>query len=317
MAEERLEPVQLAGLVIAMNARGITADEIAGGVDALRARMSERVFTLANAIDTCGTGGDGKGSFNVSTAAAIVAAAAGATVAKHGNRAASSACGSADLLKELGVPMELDAESIERRLNDDRFAFLFAPRFHPALRFAAPVRRALGVRTIFNFLGPLLNPASVRRGVVGVGSATMLPVLANAAHRLGHARTFFVHGARGYDELTLFGENRVIEVTAEGCAERTVSAADVGLATADESALRGGDAPRNAAILRALLGGEKGAVRDTVLFNTAFALVAAGVASDPRDGVARGAEAIDSGTASTLLSRIATKATAGSQAGGR
>jgi anthranilate phosphoribosyltransferase len=254
-----------------------------------------------DAIDTAGTGGDGLGSFNVSTAAAIVAAAAGARVIKHGNRSQSSRCGSADLLECAGIPLDLSPEHSRRILDEVGITFLFAPAYHPALRHAAPVRRALGVRTVFNFLGPLANPGRVRRQLIGVPEEHRVVEIARVLADLGHERGYVVHGAGGADELSLAGANRVESV---GSAPReTFTASELGLIEAPCDALAGGDARTNLAILTRILGGERGALHDAVVLNAAAALVVAGRAESARDGVELSRGAIASGRALATIER--------------
>ena len=297
---EHTDPVLFGGLLTALAARGETPDEIAGAAEALRAAALPFEHPFEDAIDTCGTGGDGLGTFNISTASAIVAAAAGAHVVKHGNRSVSSACGSADLLEAAGVALELEPTAARVVLERVGITFLFAPRYHPAMRFAAPVRRSLGVRTLFNFLGPLCNPGAVRRQLLGVSDGSRVDAFVSVLEKLGCERGYVVHGAGGADELTLVGDNRCAPVGDAPAHEFTASA--LGLASASVEDLAGGDAAANLALLVRLLGGESGAVRDAVALNTAAALVVAGIATDATDGVARAVEALDSGAATAKLS---------------
>jgi len=294
-----VDAVKLSGLLGALALRGETPDEIAGAADALRAAMTPFEHDAPDAIDTCGTGGDGLGSFNVSTAAAVVACAAGARVIKHGNRSVSSRCGSADLLEAAGLPLELSPEAAGEVFRAEGITFLFAPRYHPAMRFAAPVRKALGVRTIFNLLGPLCNPGRVRRQLLGVGDREYLEAFAHVMGELGHDRGYVVHGAGGADELTLAGANHVAAVGTAPEAELDASA--LGLRAAAVSALAGGDARENLRILHAVLRGEAGAVLDAVLLNAAAALVVAGRTDDTHDALARAREAVASGAAKAKL----------------
>jgi len=285
----------LAELLRCLAARGETPAEIAGGADALREAMVVFEHSYPDAIDTCGTGGDGAGSFNLSTAAAVVAAAAGAHVVKHGNRSQSSRCGSADLLEAAGIPLALDPDRSRRVLERAGITFLFAPAHHPALRHAAPVRKALGIRTIFNFLGPLANPGRVRRQLVGVPEPKRVDEIAAALEELGHRSALVVHGAGGADELTLEGENRVRAVgQATGAG---FDARDLGLAAASLDRLRGGDATENLRLLRLVLDGEARPLLDAVILNATAALVVAGIAADARDGAERARDAIASGRA--------------------
>lgn len=293
---------QLAGLLLALRMRGETADELTGFARAMRERVVA-VIAPHGAIDTCGTGGDGSKTFNISTAAALVVAAAGVPVAKHGNRAMSSATGSADVLDELGIPIDHDADSAARALTTDGFAFLFAPSYHPAMRHAGTVRRELGVPTAFNLLGPITNPAGVRRQVIGVADPTAAAKVAQVLHALGSERALVVHG-NGVDELPLDGSGVVYDVSAAGVRRRRVDSAALGFAHADSSALRGGDAAHNAALIESVLRGEQGPRRDVVLLNAGAALLVAGRAHRLRDGVELAAETIDSGRATATLARL-------------
>jgi len=298
---EGFDAAQLAELLRALAARGETAAEIAGGADALRDSMIPFEHDFEDAIDTCGTGGDGSGSFNLSTAAAVVAAAAGARVVKHGNRSQSSRCGSADLLEAAGIPLDLPPDRSRRVLDAAGITFLFAPAHHPALRHAAPVRRSLGIRTIFNYLGPLANPGRVRRQLLGVPEERRVGEVALALAELGHVRALVVHGAGGADELTLAGENLVASVGI-ATAER-FDAAALGLPPAPLERLAGGDAAENLRLLRLVLAGEPGPLLDATILNAAAALVVAGVAADARDGALRAGEAISGGRAESTMSR--------------
>ena len=271
---EGSEPVQLGALLFALAVRGETAAEIAGAADALRASMIVFEHDHPGAIDTCGTGGDGSRSFNLSTAAAIVAAAAGARVIKHGNRSQSSRSGSADLLEAAGIPLDLSPARSRRVLDLVGITFLFAPAYHPSLRHAAPVRRSLGVRTLFNYLGPLANPGRVRRQLIGVPEARRVDEIAAALAELGHERALVVHGACGADELTLAGENHVRSVGSMPALR--FDARDHGLATVPTAELAGGDAHDNLAILRAVLAGEASVFADAVVLNAAAAIAVAG-----------------------------------------
>ncbi|MCK9542368.1 MAG: anthranilate phosphoribosyltransferase [Novosphingobium sp.] len=280
--------------------RGETASEIAGAARAMRERMIA-ISAPANAIDVCGTGGDGHHTLNVSTAVALVVAACGVPVAKHGNRAASSKAGAADTLEALGLDLDRAAETAEATLNDMGICFLFAARHHPAMRHIMPIRKALGRRTIFNLMGPLANPAQVSRQLVGIARPAYVPIYAEALARLGTAHSFVISGDEGLDELSLAGGNEVAEVTGDSVLMHRISAADAGLPAASIEAIRGGEAAHNAQALRRLLQGEHGPYRDSVLFNAAGALLVAGEAEDWREGVEEAAEAIDKGLANALL----------------
>ncbi len=295
-------PSQLAALLVALRMRGETVEELAGFAAAMRERVLH-VDAPDGTIDTCGTGGDGSRSFNISTAAALVAAAAGVPVAKHGNRAITSASGSADVLDALGVRTDLDPPAAAAALRVDRFAFLFAPGYSPAMRHAGPTRREIGVRTAFNLLGPVTNPAGARRQVVGVGDPAAAPRIAEVLRLLGAERALVVHGD-GLDELPLDGSGVVYDVTPDGVERREVVAAALGLAVAPNAALAGGSPEENAAIVAAVLDGEAGPRRDVVLLNAAAALVAAGRVAGLGEGIAAAATAIDDGAASALLARL-------------
>jgi anthranilate phosphoribosyltransferase len=296
-------PAQLAGLLLALRLRGEAVEELTGFAQAMRERVLP-VDAPAGAIDTCGTGGDGAATFNISTAAALVAAAAGVPVAKHGNRAVTSRAGSADVLEALGVPIEHSPAQASRDLAGHGFAFMLAPIYHPAMRHAGPVRRELGVPTCFNLLGPLTNPAGVRRQVVGVADPRAARRVAHALHALGAERALVVHGD-GIDELPLDGSGVAYDVSPAGVRRRRVEAARLGLEPAGRHELRGGTAQENAQIIRSVFDGERGPRRDAVLLNTGAALVVAGKARGLHDGVLQAARAIDEGAARALLARLA------------
>ncbi|MCG8423612.1 MAG: anthranilate phosphoribosyltransferase [Proteobacteria bacterium] len=304
--EGQATPAQIGGLLIGLRMKGETPDEIAGAARAMRSRATPfRCPDPDNAVDTCGTGGDGSGTVNVSTIAAIVAAAGGARVAKHGNRALSSRSGSADVLEVLGVKIDAPVPVTERCLQEVGVAFLFAPAFHSATRHAAGPRRELGTRTLFNLLGPLTNPAGVRNQIVGVFDASFCEPVARALGQLGARSAFVVHGEGGLDEITVRGKTLVAEWDEQAGAVRThhVSPGDFGLDEADPAGLAGGDAAQNAAIVRSVLAGAKGAVRNAVVMEAAVALRAAGVCSDFLAGAKAAAEAVDSGKATQTLDR--------------
>jgi anthranilate phosphoribosyltransferase len=295
-------PAQVAAAVTALRVRGETVDEIAAFATAMRdaARTLDHPY---DAIDTCGTGGDGQHTFNISTAAALVLAGAGLKVAKHGNRALSSKSGSSDVLAALGVNLAATPEQQRRALDHAGIAFLFAPHYHGAMRHVGPVRAEIGFRTIFNLLGPLSNPAGARRQVMGVYDPRLLEPLAEVLGRLGAKRAWTVHG-QGLDELTTTGPTEVAEWKDGAVRRFTVAPADAGLPTATIDDLRGGDAEENAAALRALLDGAPGAYRDVVLLNAAAALIVADRAADLREGAALAASVIDDGRASQALARL-------------
>ncbi len=298
---------QIASLLTLLAARGVTAEELTGFAEAMRAAAVPLPFSdaeRAQLVDTCGTGGDGCGTFNVSTAAALVAAAAGAKVAKHGNRALSSRCGSADVLDALGIPAALPPEQAAACLRATGFAFLFAPLFHPAMQRVQAVRRALGFRTVFNLLGPLSNPAHAPAQVLGVYRSELVPVMADAMARLGIRHGLVVHGDGGLDEFSLSGETEFAEVRNGQVTLHRFHPEAAGLRPAPVAALAGGDAAANAAILRAILAGETGPRRDIVVLNAAAALVVSGLAADLPAGVLRAQAAIDSGAAAVTLASL-------------
>jgi len=295
-------PSQLAALLMGLRMRGETVEELAGFGTAMRERVL-RVEAPAGTIDVVGTGGDNSGTFNISTASALVVASAGIPVAKHGNRAITSRSGSADVLDALGIRIDHDAETAARDLREHGFAFLFAPAFHPAMKHAGPTRREIGVRTAFNLLGPLTNPAGASRAVVGVGDATAAARMAEVARILGTERTLVVHGS-GVDELPLDGSGVIHDVTPDGVAVHQVRAGDLGLVVAPLSALAGGTAAENAAILERVFGGEHGPQRDVVVLNAAAGLLVAGRVPSLADGVAVARQTIDGGAPANLVERL-------------
>lgn len=294
MADEEIRAT-----LIELADRGETAAEIAGAVKAMRARM-KRISAPDNAIDVCGTGGDGQHSLNISTAVAIVVAACGVPVAKHGNRAASSKAGGADTLEALGLDLARASERAEETLDEIGIAFLFAQAHHPVLARVGPIRRELGRRTIFNLLGPLANPAGVTRQLTGVANPALLPAYREAMELLGMERAMIVSGEEGLDELSIAGPTRVETIGIDGVGG-IVEPDDAGLSAHALADIRGGDAAFNAAALRRLLDGEGGAYRDAVLLNTAGALIVAGEAASWSEGAEEAAEAIDKGLANALL----------------
>ncbi|MEP6867976.1 MAG: anthranilate phosphoribosyltransferase [Novosphingobium sp.] len=300
LLDGKADDADIARFLTALSARNETAAEIAGAVRAMRARMIP-ITAPANAIDVCGTGGDGQHSLNVSTAVALVVAACGVPVAKHGNRAASSKAGAADTLEALGLNLARCSETAEATLADIGICFLFAQTHHPALGRIAPVRKAIGRRTIFNLTGPLANPAGVTRQLIGIARPDFLPVYAEALSRLGTDHSMVVAGDEGLDELSLAGGNAIARVGPSGVIMERLTAADAGLSPAPIGDLRGGDAAYNAKALRALLLGEPGAYRDAVLLNSAAALIVAGEVDDWTTGVEEAAEALDKGLANALL----------------
>ena len=303
--------VEIAALLGALAGRGETAGEVAGFALAMREAATTLPLTAAEQVelvDTCGTGGDASGSFNISTAAALVAAAAGARVAKHGNRAITSKCGSADVLDALGIPTMLAPEDAAAALREHRFCFLLAPSHHPAMKAVMPVRRAIGVRTVLHVLGPLLNPAGARRQVMGVYSSRLVPLVAEAMTMLGVQHALVVHGDGGLDELALSGPSEVAEVRNGEVLQYTVSPEEFGLERAPMSALEGGDAKANAEILSAVFAGEAGPRRNVVLLNAAAVLLTAGLAKDLKQGVEVATVAIDSGAVTRLVAALRTVA---------
>jgi anthranilate phosphoribosyltransferase len=311
-------PAQLAALLVALRMRGETVDELAGFATAMRERVL-RVEAPPNVVDVVGTGGDGSGTFNISTAAALVVASTGVPVAKHGNRAITSRSGSADVLDALGVRIDHSADTAAQSIRDVGFAFLFAPNFHPAMKHAGPTRREIGIRTSFNLLGPLTNPAGARRALIGVGDAATAARIAEVAGILGTERTLVVNGA-GVDELPLDGTGVIHDVGGHGAPVAAVDPERVGLRSAGTAELAGGTAGDNAAIIEAVFAGEPGPRRDVVLLNAAAALVAADVAVDLRDGIAAARNALDTGMPRDLLTllraeRSVAEAAAGASAG--
>jgi anthranilate phosphoribosyltransferase len=295
---------QIAGFLVALRAKGETADEIAGCAEAMREHVLRVNPKRTDLVDVVGTGGDGANTYNISTAAALVTAAAGAAVAKHGNRAASSQTGAADVLEALGFQLELPPGRIERSIDELGFGFLFAQAHHPAMRHAAPVRRELATRTVFNVLGPLTNPAGARALVLGVYSPDLARTLASALVQLDATRAYVVHGAGGIDELSPCGPNLVCEVTAGRVREYELDPRELGIDRCEPNELRGGDPETNAGALREVLAGAGGGHRSAVILNAAGGIAAAGHAEDLRDGIARAREAIDSGAAAARLDEL-------------
>ena len=300
----RASDVQKSAFLVALRMKGETPDEIAGAASAMRERVTPLDVDHATLVDTCGTGGDNRGTFNISTLAAIVAAAAGATVAKHGNRAVSSACGSADLLAALGVNIDLDAPRMTAVLQRTGISFLFAPKLHPAMGAVAAVRRELGVRTIFNVLGPLTNPAFAKRQVLGVYSDHLVEVLARVLAALGTEHALVVHSRDGLDEISVSAATHVAEVRDGAIMLYDVTPSTLGLPTHAIEELAGGDVAANAAIARAILAGEEGARRDVVIANAGAALYVAGLAATIPDGIALAREALTGGAALQKLQEL-------------
>ena len=299
-------PAQIGALAVALRMKGETPDEIAGMAEAVRRRVPPIRSRRSPLLDTCGTGGDNAGTFNISTTTAIVVAACGVAVAKHGNRAVSSRTGSADVLESLGVRIDLTPDSATRSLDLLGITFLFAANYHTALLHAAGLRREIGVRTVFNLLGPLTNPAGAPRQLLGVYSDALVRPVAEVLERLGSERAWVVHGRDGLDELTVFEKSHVAELVNGEVREFALDPGQLGLAGRSRDEIAGGDAAANAEIIRRVLGGGRGAARDIVVLNAAAALVVAGVAKDLPAGVATASGAIDSGKAKAKLEELAT-----------
>jgi anthranilate phosphoribosyltransferase len=297
-------PAQIGGFLVALRLKGETADEIAGCAEGMRDHVIPVRPRSDDLVDTAGTGGDGGKTFNISTAAALVAAAAGAHVAKHGNRSVSSQTGSADVLQELGFNLELPPDRIAESIDTLGFGFMFAPTHHPAMRHAAPVRRELAARTVFNVLGPLTNPAGARAQVVGVYSPTLVQTIAQVLARLGARRAFVVHGAFGVDELSPAGPNLVCEVVDGFVREREIDPLELGVPRCAPEELRGGDAAENARRIREVFEGGNGGRRSAILLNAAGAIAAGGHAKDLAEGLELAREALDSGAAAERLDRL-------------
>jgi anthranilate phosphoribosyltransferase len=294
-------PAQIGALLVGLTMKGERPAEIVGLAKTMRVNAVQLSKTFDDVFDTCGTGGDRSGTFNISSAAALVAAAAGLRVAKHGNRSVSSQCGSADVYEALGVNVSAAPAVVERSLDSVGIAFFFAPTFHPSMRHAAPVRRELAVRTAFNLLGPLTNPAGTKRQLVGVPHSELTELLARALLLLGSDRAWVVHGADGIDEMSTTGHTKVSECRNGAVSTFYVHPSDFGIPKADRKDLQGGDAAANAAILREVLAGDKGPRRDVVLLNAGASLFVGGRAASVREGIERAAQAIDSGAARTKL----------------
>jgi len=297
-------PAQISGLLVGLRMKGETVDEITGFAEAMRssaALISPRSTTI---VDTCGTGGDAAGTFNISTTAAIVAAACGVTIAKHGNRSVSSKCGSADVLEALGVRIDVAPADVEKCVNEIGIGFLYAPVFHPAMKHAVGPRREIGVRTVFNVLGPLTNPARATAQVLGVYDPQLIRPMARVLKLLGVKQAFVVHGNDNYDEFSITGNTRVAHLLQGRIEEYTVDPVQLGLARAAPYAIAGGTATRNAAIIRSVLSGEKGPSRDVVLLNAAAALVAGDLADTLAQGLSMAAKAIDDGRAMRKLQQL-------------
>lgn len=303
--EGRAPAASLGALLSALAMKGERPVEIVGFARTMRAHAVKLAAPAGDVFDTCGTGGDRAGTFNISSAAALVVAASGVKVAKHGNRSVSSRCGSADVFEQLGVNIAAPPAVVERTLHDAGIAFFFAPTFHPSMKHAAQTRRELGIRTAFNLLGPLTNPAGAQRQIVGVPRAELTDVLARSLLMLGSDRAWVVHGADGIDEISTTGYTKVSECRAGAVHTFYIHPSDFGISKALPADLQGGDAARNAGIVREILGGVRGAPRDVVLLNAGVALFVAGQTAGVRDGIARAVDAIDTGAAQATLDRMA------------
>lgn len=297
-------PAQIASFITALRMKGETVSEITGAARVMREKATRITAPGENVVDTCGTGGDESMTFNISTAAAFVTAGAGVTVAKHGNRSVSSRCGSADVLKALGVNIEAEVERVERCLREAGIGFLFAPMLHGAMKYAAPVRKELGIRSIFNVLGPLTNPAGATRQLLGVYDPALTDILAKVLGNLGSEHAFVVRGSDGLDEITLTGETRVTELKGGSIRTYHIKPEDFGFARCSPEDLKGGDPEVNAGIILDVLNGKKGPARDIVLLNSAAAIVAGGKAGRIEEGVALAHGSIDSGEALGRLEKL-------------
>lgn len=289
--------VQIAGLLIALKQKGETAEEVAGFVTVMRQHAVAITLNDSAAVDGCGTGGDGAHTFNISTAAAIVTSAAGVTVAKHGNRSISSKCGSADLLEEAGGNIDPGQEIVQRNINEVGFGFMFAPRFHPAMKHAATPRKELGVRTVFNILGPMSNPAGVKRQVIGVYDKSLLPLFAEVLEMTGSEHVIIAHARDGLDEFSVTAPTDYIEMRDGKSSQNVLEPAEVGLSMHAADSLRGGDAAHNVAMLKRLLEGEPSACRDAVVLNSGAMIYVGGKSDSIADGVACAQKVIDDGSA--------------------
>jgi anthranilate phosphoribosyltransferase len=304
MMDGRISDIQKSAFLVALRMKGETAEEITGAAMAMRQRVTPLAVSNVDLVDTCGTGGDGRGTFNISTVAALVAAGAGAMVAKHGNRAVSSSCGSADVLVELGVAVDLDAPRMAQVLERTGISFLFAPKLHPAMGAVAGVRRELGVRTVFNVLGPLTNPAFARRQVIGVYADHLVDVLARVLLALGATHALVVHSRDGLDEISVSAPTRVAELREGSIRTYELAPEDIGVGRHPIESVSGGDAKENARIAREILGGEESARTEIVAANAGAALYVAGAAGSIRDGAALARESIASGRAKEKLEQL-------------
>jgi anthranilate phosphoribosyltransferase len=299
---------QIAAFIVALRMKGETPEEITGAAMVMREKATHVVPDDPRyVVDTCGTGGDGAHTFNISTAAAFVAAGAGARVAKHGNRSVSSKCGSADVLEALGVNISIDPAAMKQCLDDVGICFLFAPSLHKAMKYAIGPRKEIGIRTIFNILGPLTNPSFAKAQVLGVFSPYLTNAMAAVLNNMGSTRAFVVHGADHLDEITISAETHVAEVSNGTVRSYTIKPEDFGLTRSPLSSIIGGTAQENAAIIRSVLGGKKGPCRDIVVLNAGFAIAASGIADNPQEGIAMAQMAIDEGRANEKLEKLVQK----------
>ncbi len=304
VAQGTYDDIQIAGLLTALRTKGESVDEVAGFVDAMRSQAVPLSPTTTGLVDTCGTGGDGAKTFNISTATALVVAGMGIPVAKHGNRAVSSKCGSADVLEALGVKIDLPVAATAALLDDVGIAFLFAPRFHPAMRFVGPARRSLGVRTVFNILGPLLNPADVKRQLVGVFDGALAPKVTEVLRATGSERAVVVHGDDGADEVSATAPTTATWLLDGIITTERFVPESVGMPTVPPESLAGGDTSYNAGVIRNILDGQPGGPRDVVVLNAAFVARVAGSVDAVSDGIVAAQTAIDSGAAAARLDRL-------------
>lgn len=298
-----LNPSQVTALLIALRSKGETVDEIVGLIRGMRKHMVT-IKSSDGVIDTCGTGGDGRETFNISTAASFVVAACGVKVAKHGNRAASSKSGSADVMEALGVNIMLTADQAEELLEKVGMVFLFAPLYHPAVKRIAPIRKELGVRTVFNFLGPFLNPADVGRQLIGVPNPLIAKKLAHVAAKLGYKHAVIVSGKDGMDEISLASQTHIFEIKGKKITSKVISPSQFKIKTAPLAAVAGGDAAKNSLIIRQILNGKKGAHRDVVVLNSAYALRVGGKIKTVQEGIILAERVIDSGAAMRILQKL-------------
>jgi len=295
---------QIAAFITALRLKGETVDEITGCTRAMREKATRINTTAENVVDSCGTGGDGKHTFNISTAAAIISAAAGAVVAKHGNRSVSSKCGSADVLKQLGVDIEIDKEKVERCIDQVGIGFLFAPLLHQAMKYAIGPRREIGTRTVFNILGPLTNPAGARAQLLGVYDPALTETMAGVLKNLGSKHVFIVHGEDGLDEISTSAPTKVAELKDGEIKTYRIRPEDNGIPVADPQSILGGDPARNARIIRDILDGKPGPTRDIAVFNSAAVITAADITATIPEGVKLAQETIDKGLAKTKLEQL-------------